>query len=341
MSLLERLWYRTELSPLLWPLLPLSFLYKWLSLIRKTLQQSSTVSYSKPVLVVGNISVGGTGKTPFIQYMVNECQQRGIKVGIVSRGYGGHSNQYPLLLTDQVHVNQSGDEPMLIYQTTGVPVVVDPNRDRAVKSLLDLADLDLVISDDGLQHYRMHRDLELVMVDGQRGFGNQKILPAGPLRESVSRLSQVDWLVEKDTGNELDFVWPRKPDAKLVFSSQLPVKTQQGELVEQVLLQPCSIHVVTGIANPVAFYNQLHRLGFSLETHPYPDHYQYTVSDLQNLNDKPIVMTEKDWIKCRAFDMDNLWVVPLRPTLDADSEKRLFTLIDQKIKHHQDRRGLQ
>jgi tetraacyldisaccharide 4'-kinase len=334
MSLIERLWYRPTVFPALWLLFPLSLLYRALSHYRRVRLTKSSEPYDCPVLVVGNITVGGTGKTPFIQYLVSLCQKQGIRVGVVSRGYGGHSNRYPLRLTDEVHVNQSGDEPMLIYQTTDVPLVVDPDRNRAVKFLLNEEQLDLIISDDGLQHYGMHRDLELVMVDGQRGFGNRQLLPAGPLRESTTRLNSVDWLVEKDTGNSINYNSPRKADAKLLFGSQLPIKTVDGELVANEVLQPCRIHVVTGIANPIAFYNQLHRLGFSLETHPYPDHYQYTVSDLEQLNDKPVVMTEKDWIKCRSFDLDNLWVVPLKAVLEPKCEQQLLTMIKDKINQH-------
>ncbi|MBT5003575.1 MAG: tetraacyldisaccharide 4'-kinase, partial [Porticoccaceae bacterium] len=195
----EKRWLNACYSNSSWLLLlaPLSWLFSLISAVRRLILQRLYQGrpFSVPVAVVGNISVGGSGKTPLIIALVKALNKLGYTAGVISRGYGGAASAYPLRVTTGTPVDQSGDEPLLIAQSCGCPVVVDPDRVRAVEFLLHETSCDIVLSDDGLQHYRLHRDIEIAVVDATRGLGNGRMLPSGALRESPSRLSQVDFVV--------------------------------------------------------------------------------------------------------------------------------------------------
>lgn len=286
-------------------LIPLSWLVGLV--VRRHFRQRHRGNYGVPVLVVGNLTVGGTGKSPAIQALVTHLQNRGLHCGIVSRGYGGRCDHYPLAVTPTVSAAQCGDEPKALAQQLGCPVVVDPDRDRAVRYLVAHHQLDAVISDDGLQHYRMGRDLELVMVDGVRGLGNARLLPAGPLREPISRLKTVQWLVAKGqqpTGLKVDGV--------LKLNPQWPVNAQG-----QLLPAGSEIRACAGIGYPEGFYQQLIELGFQLQSTHSPGDHRPVPQEWLNDPGLPLVLTEKDAIKLPLSWPEHCYVVKLRPELPA------------------------
>jgi len=255
-----------------------------------------------PVVVVGNITVGGTGKTPMILWMIEHCRRRGLRVGVVSRGYGAKPPSLPWRVKAEQNPNEAGDEPLLIVQRSGVALMIDPDRSRAVRALLDAEPLDLILSDDGLQHYRLARDLELVLIDAARGLGNRRCLPAGPLREPVERLSSVDALLYNGSAED------REDGFGFVLTPTTLVNLRSGER------QPLShfpagqaLHAVAGIGNPQRFFNTLEGLHWRPVHHAFPDHAPYSAQLLNFAPALPLIMTEKDAVKCRAFAADDWW----------------------------------
>ncbi len=278
-------------------LAPLSWLFSLISAVRRKILQRlyQGKCFSVPVAVVGNISVGGSGKTPLIIALVNALNKRGYTAGVVSRGYGGAANAYPLLVTSETPVDQSGDEPLLIARLCGCPVVVDPNRVRAVEFLLHETSCDIVLSDDGLQHYRLHRDIEIAVVDAARGLGNGRMLPSGPLRESPSRLSQVDFVVLNgsgaDIGAELDLVGAHHVELQALGLRHIasdvltPVDMWEGGR---------KAHAVCGIGHPDRFAQTLTTLGFEVILSSVNDHQHLSSDDLTFGDDLPVIITSKD-----------------------------------------------
>lgn len=255
-----------------------------------------------PVLVVGNITVGGTGKTPLILFLIEHCRQRGLRVGVVSRGYGATPPQLPWRVRADQPAELAGDEPLLIVQRTGVPLMIDPDRGQAVRALLDAEPLDLILCDDGMQHYRLARDLELVLIDAARGLGNRRCLPAGPLREPVERLSEVDAVLYNGAAGDRDdgFAFTLTPTAL--------VNLRSGERRNLEHFAPGqALHAVAGIGNPQRFFNTLHGLGWQPVPHAFADHAVYSAQALSFTPPLPLVMTEKDAVKCRAFAADDWW----------------------------------
>lgn len=285
------------------------------------------------VIVVGNIVVGGTGKTPFIQWLVQQCQALQLRVGIVSRGYGGQSKVWPLSVNALSDPKQVGDEPLLLALTTGCPVVVSPKRPEAIEQLLAEQALDVIISDDGLQHFAMGRDLEIVLVDAQRQFGNGFCLPAGPLREPKSRLEQVDFVVyngQMESGKwqmhlqPVGFRQVNDPNHFMV----LPEFVKAHSKVE--------FTAMAGIGNPQRFFATLRELGLSLQEKPLNDHHAFTPADFlpeQGLGN-PILMTQKDAVKCRDFAPDSAWYLEVAPQCSAQFaavvQHKIQTLFNQK-----------
>lgn len=299
-------WYVKPLTLVARLLLPLSWLAGLIA--RRRFRQRHKGHYGVPVLVVGNLTVGGTGKSPAIQALVTRLQERGVRCGIVSRGYGGHSHHYPLPVTNDTDARQCGDEPKALAQQLGCPVVVDPDRDRAVRYLVKQYPLDAVISDDGLQHYRMGRELELIMIDGIRGLGNGQMLPAGPLREPADRIPTVQWRVAKGqrpAGIDVDAV--------LTLNPQWPVNAQGYSLAKNTEIRACA-----GIGYPQSFYQQLAEQGFRLQaTHSPGDHRPVPPDWLADAG-LPLVLTEKDAVKLARPWPDHCYVVRLEPELPAD-----------------------
>ncbi|MCQ4299819.1 tetraacyldisaccharide 4'-kinase [Pseudomonas songnenensis] len=294
---LQRAWYQGHSALRL--LAPLELLYRRVveAKRRRFLKgESATYRAPVPVIVVGNITVGGTGKTPLILWLIEHCRSRGLRVGVVSRGYGAVPPSLPWRVRAEDSAQEAGDEPLLIVQRTGVPLVIDPDRSRAVRHLLEVEPLDLILSDDGLQHYRLARDLELVLIDAVRGLGNGRCLPAGPLREPEERLQSVDAVLLN--GAQMDST------AGYGFSLQ-PVALVELISGERWPLDhfPAGqqLHAVAGIGNPQRFFTTLETLHWRPIPHAFADHAAYSSEQLKFSPDLPLVMTEKDAVKCRAF----------------------------------------
>ncbi|ROL66591.1 tetraacyldisaccharide 4'-kinase [Pseudomonas vranovensis] len=296
-------WYAGH--PALALLRPLEALYRRVVLGKRArFLSGESPSYRAPVpvIVVGNITVGGTGKTPMILWLIEHCRQQGLRVGVVSRGYGARPPQLPWRVRAEQSAAEAGDEPLLIVQRSGVPLMIDPDRSRAVQALLASEPLDLILCDDGMQHYRLARDLELVLIDAARGLGNRRCLPAGPLREPVERLQDVDAVLYNGatTDREDGFAFALQPTAL--------VNLRSGERRGLDFFEPGqAVHAVAGIGNPQRFFNTLQGLNWRPVPHPFADHAQYSAQALSFSPALPLVMTEKDAVKCRAFAADDWW----------------------------------
>lgn len=286
-------------------LLPLTGLFCVLAAWRRWQHKRQQVKHSVPVIVVGNISVGGTGKTPLVIWLVEWLRDAGFKPGVVSRGY-------------QHQINDIGDEPTLIKQRTQVPIAIGSDRNQAIATLLQQHTCDIIIADDGLQHYRMGRDVEICVVDGQRRFGNGFCLPAGPLRESISRLTSCDFvIVNGDT---------------MQMRGDTLVNLSTAEAQSLTAWAGKTVHVVTGIGNPQRFIHTLELAGLQVIPHLYPDHHAFTGTELCFDGTHPIIMTEKDAVKCRQFAGQNAWYLPVEAVLDETLAHALFTRL-QGFKH--------
>lgn len=320
MSKIEQSWYQ-GISLLTILLLPLSLLFWLLSTLRRVAYQIGLCkAYTSPVpvIVVGNISVGGNGKTPFVIWLVSYLQQRNLKVGVISRGYGGHSECYPLSVTATTSPASAGDEPVLIQRRLGCPVVVGPNREANIKQLLGEHSLDVIVSDDGMQHYKMARAIECCIVDSQRRFGNGFIMPAGPLRETQARLKSVDLVIEN--GGDNPFNYQLKSAALLTVAN---AATAQAPLLEG--------HAVSAIGNPQRFENSLREQDISLlSCHHYRDHYAYSAADFAQFNDEIVFMTEKDAVKCQPFAKPTWYFLPVDAEPSAAVVTKLNLLLKEK-----------
>ncbi|OOF40041.1 tetraacyldisaccharide 4'-kinase [Rodentibacter mrazii] len=298
-------WYSH--SKLAWFLLPFSFLFWLISQFRRALFSlgvKSSYRAPKPVVIVGNLSVGGNGKTPVVVWLVEEIKKRGLRVGVISRGYGSHAKTYPLLVTANTHSHEGGDEPVLIVQRTGVPVVISPNRRQAIELLLNQGDCDIIISDDGLQHYQLQRDIEIVVMDAERALGNGFVLPAGPLRELPSRLKTVDFVITNGGKNQYS-------DAVMTLVPHYAINLKTNEKRPLSTFQ--SGAAIAGIGHPPRFFTMLEKLGINLvQTQAFQDHQDFDATQLEKFpQNQPLFMTEKDAVKCQTFAKENWWYVPV------------------------------
>ena len=311
---LEHFWYRIRPAHLV--LFPLSLLFGALVLLRHWLYRVGVLRSARmpvPVIVVGNITVGGTGKTPVVLWLVECLQERGYSPGVITRGYGG--SEHLQEVRPDSDPTRAGDEPVLLAKRAGVPVFA--GRDRAQAALALLAahpGRDVLVSDDGLQHYGLARDVEIAVVDGKRRFGNGLLLPAGPLREPVRRLASVDAvLVHGDS--------PLPALRAPQFLINLAGDNFQNLLnpdfrVAAPDLRDKVMHAIAGIGNPQRFFAQLQRLGLTFRAHPFPDHFRFTADDLAFAGDDVVLMTEKDAVKCSAFARENWWYLPVEAEVD-------------------------
>ena len=320
-------WYRGH--PLLWLLWPLSVLYALITGVRRFFYRQGWLAsqrFSVPVIVVGNITVGGTGKTPLILALTGFLREQGYRPGVVSRGYGGHAD-YPYRLHEQTTPAESGDEPLTVFRRTGVPVVVDPVRTRAVSWLLQHTECNVVLCDDGLQHYALARDIEIAVIDGVRGLGNRLHLPAGPLREPVSRLQSVDFVVINGGGDQ----WPGASTMQLQPQAWIPL-LNEGSATPPVF--GARVHAVAGIGNPQRFFAQLQTQGFEVVPHAFADHHAYCADDFVFAEALPVVMTEKDAVKCTGFAAENWWYVPVQAVLPSTFFEGLLQRLRNVEKDH-------
>jgi tetraacyldisaccharide 4'-kinase len=316
---LESAWYGNSRAP--WWAWPLASLYGIVVRLRRGLYGAgwlTSVRLPVPVIVIGNLSVGGTGKTPLTLAVVESLRSRGYRPGVVSRGYGG-SQREPLLLGDTPNPLRVGDEPCLI-RSTGVPVAVGRVRPAAARLLLD-AGCNVLIADDGLQHYALARDVEICVIDGVRRFGNGRLLPAGPLREPLSRLQRVDF---------------RVCNGGLAADGEYPMQLRGGDVValcdgqrqSLVSFKGQQVHAVAAIGNPQRFFESLRVAGIELIEHAFADHYAFAHTDLTFNDDLPVFMTDKDAVKCQHFAQPHWWRVPVRAELPVSFHDAVAARVD-------------
>ncbi|WP_333890370.1 tetraacyldisaccharide 4'-kinase [Atlantibacter subterraneus] len=317
--MIEKIWSGQSRLWLL--LLPLAALY---GLVSTLIRLSYRLGWRKvwrapvPVVVVGNLTAGGNGKTPVVVWLVEQLQQRGIRVGVVSRGYGGNAQRYPLVLDAQTSSELAGDEPVLIYQRTGAAVAVSPVRSEAVQALLEQHQPQIIITDDGLQHYALARDREIVVVDGVRRFGNGWWLPAGPMRERASRLREVDAVITNGGTPKLGEI-----AMQLVPSQAVNLLT--GEKSDAASFR--DVVAMAGIGHPPRFFATLESLGVTpVKTLSLADHQALTHAQVSAFArpDQILLMTEKDAVKCRPFAQANWWYLPVEAQLGSPAAEKLL-----------------
>lgn len=324
--MIERIWSGKSCLYLL--LLPLSFLYGLVTVIRDMVYKIGLKRSWKapiPVVVVGNLTAGGNGKTPVVIWLVESLTKEGYRVGVVSRGYGGKSEKYPLILDETTTTEVAGDEPVLIFHRTKSPVAVAPKRSDAVKALLEKFPLDVIITDDGLQHYGLQRDYEIVVIDGQRRFGNGWWLPAGPMRERAGRLKSVNAVVVN--GGEA-----QENEALMALEGDVACNLVSGE--KRAVTQLPAVIAMAGIGHPPRFFTSLENKGVDvINTYAFADHQSYELKQLSRLvkNEQNLLMTEKDAVKCRAFAQPNWWFLPVQAQLQPTDAEKILSGIKKLI----------
>ena len=319
---LDRSWYdKSALTPIL---LPLSWLFLGLVLLRRFLYRYKLLKSDKltvPVIVVGNLTVGGTGKTPLVIWIANFLKQHGYKPGIISRGYGGRAAKWPQQVRPDADPAVVGDEALVISRQSNCPMSVGPARVDAGKALLKHADIDIIVSDDGLQHYALQRDIEIAVIDGIRRFGNQYCLPAGPLREPVSRLEEIDMQVTNGTNMQSEY--------RMRYHADIAVNLVTSETAPLTSFHEQTIAAIAGIGHPDKFFNSLREHGLRIETRAFPDHHSYQPADLAFKSDTTVLMTEKDAVKCQRFANNNWWYVPLAAELPEEFGIQLLLQLEK------------
>lgn len=344
MRLIEKIWFQGHQAKwIIIPLLiPLTALFWVLSLLRRlfySLGLFKSFAVTKPVIVVGNIGVGGNGKTPLVLFLVEQCRQLGLTPGVISRGYGGKAPNYPYLVNEQSTTKEAGDEPILIYQRCQVAVCLGSDRVASAKILIDQG-CDILITDDGLQHYRLARDIEIIVVDGKRRFGNGLLLPAGPLREGLWRLKQVDFVVlntvKEIVGNSrifFDDEQHKNEQLSMTLFAKVVCNLVSGEQVAlpQFIKANKKVNAIAGIGDPQRFFTTLKNNDFVLEHQVgFVDHHEFERNDFLAFNpDLPLLMTEKDAVKCQSFAENNWWYLPVDAEFSKTETKALTDKINQ------------
>jgi tetraacyldisaccharide 4'-kinase len=321
----NRHWYRSSYTPLTFLLLPASFVFRAIVSVRRAFYRAglkTTEHFPVPVIVVGNITVGGTGKTPFVIWLAQFLRAAGYKPGIVSRGYGGKAQTKPCAVTSDSDPHVVGDEAVLLAKRAACPMVVGVDRAAAVKALLANSDCNVVISDDGLQHYRLGREIEIAIVDGQRRFGNQLMLPAGPLREPISRLEQVDFVIAQQQALPGEY--------KMLLQGQDVVQVTKPDATQPLKsFSQAKIHAVAAIGNPAQFFSALRAAGLTVIEHVFQDHYMYEPRDFDFGDKLPIIMTEKDAVKCVSFADERFWYLPVVAELETAFSNELLKILGE------------
>ncbi len=318
------IWYKDPFIGV-W-LMPLGFLFSDAVKFRKFLYRwglLKTHTLPVPVIVVGNITVGGTGKTPLIIWLAGFLKDSGFKPGIISRGYGGQAESWPQRVMPDSQAKEVGDEALLIAKQTGCPMAVGPLRAEAANLLLRHTDCDVILSDDGLQHYALNRDIEIAVIDGERRFGNGYCLPAGPLREPIERLNSVDFIVVNGDKYE-----DREFAMQLVGEKAINLVTGEQKNLAEFKAGDC--HALAGIGNPERFFKLLASAGLTCTVKSFPDHYLFQRQDITYADDKPVLMTEKDAVKCSAFAGKQHWYLPVKAVPDAVFAEQLLNLLREK-----------
>lgn len=351
MRLIEQVWFKApqvnKLKALFITLLllPLSGLFWFISFLRRNGYQwglFKQIPFNIPVIVVGNISVGGNGKTPVVLWLIEQCLHLGFNVGVISRGYGGKAQHYPLLIEKTTNTAEAGDEPVMIYQRTGVKIAVGSDRIASVKKLIQQG-CNLIISDDGLQHYRLGRTIELAIVDGKRGFGNALLMPAGPLREGLWRLKTVDHIIVNGSiseANNLTVNLNAKLNKKLCAKiNPIQMRLKASHLVNMVSNEQVSLEIflqthrkinaIAGIGAPQRFFDTLTVNQFNIKKQQiFIDHYAYSIQDFVGFTTElPLLMTEKDAVKCQSFAKKHWWYLAVNAEFEHEDIAPLLTQI--------------
>ncbi|URL07423.1 tetraacyldisaccharide 4'-kinase [Avibacterium sp. 21-595] len=333
-------WYQSDLfaKALKWLLSPFALLFLLIIRLRSWLYQRGILSSYKapvPVVIVGNLSVGGNGKTPVVIWLVQQLQQQGIQVGVISRGYGSKAKGYPRLVTSQDDPVETGDEPLLIAKRTNAPVCISPNRQQAIAHLLAHFPCQVIISDDGLQHYKLQRDKEIVVLDAQRQFGNGFVLPAGALREPISRLKNVDWIINNGAPTSFS-----QTVMTLIPHFAIHLQTGEKRPLRDFTEQP--ITAIAGIGNPQRFFTMLQTLSMNVVTsQAFQDHQAYHLALFEKFDqNQPLFMTEKDAVKCQNFAQPNWWYVPVEAEITSPQSKQFISELIQEIKTREKKTAL-
>ena len=325
MKRLDYYWYTR--SPWLLLLTPLSLLFRMLVWLRRFAYRKGLLrSYriSLPVIIVGNITAGGTGKTPLVIWLAEHLRDKGYRPGIISRGYGGQASNWPQQVRADSDPAMVGDEAVLMAGATQCPMAVGPDRVAAARALIEHSDCDVILSDDGLQHYALQRDIEIIVIDGVRRFGTGFLLPAGPLREPVQRLQEADLVVINGLGSSDEHQMRMNPgDAHSLLEASSTRRLSD--------FYAHAVHAVAGIGNPERFFQLLQQQGMQVEKHAFPDHYQYKSADIRFGDNKPVIMTEKDAVKCRYFAAENDWYIPVSVRMPADFCQQLDALLEDRV----------
>lgn len=313
---LEARWYGRAPVPM-W-LAGLERLYARLAAADRRRQMARQVRLPVPVIVVGNIGIGGSGKTPLVMALVGQLRQAGWQPGVVSRGYGRRGGGVHRVGPAD-RVEQAGDEPVLIARSTGAPVMVAADRVAAARALLASGQVDIIVADDGLQHLALARDAEIVVIDGRRQLGNRRLLPAGPLRESVQRLQQVDLVLVNGArpAGQAGFDLVMASAEGLCHGSTRPLADFRSG----------PVHAVAGIGDPARFFSALREAGLEIIEHPFPDHHPFRLADLDFPDHLPVLMTAKDAVKCRAFARPEWFQVPVQAVLDRSAHRQVEHLL--------------
>jgi len=323
-SWFNRIWYGRASPP--WWLLPLSSLYGAAVGSRRYLYSKGlrrSIRVPVPVVVVGNLSVGGTGKTPLVCWLASHLAERGFKPGVVTRGHGGASG-IARIIDASADPDAVGDEPVLLVRRSGAPVAVGRDRPAAAQLLVN-AGCDVVVSDDGLQHYALARDCEIVVIDGERRFGNGSLLPAGPLREPEGRLAEADAVVLNGGRTPLDGTFSMRLDPGSASS------VTGGAVKALAKFAGHTVHAVAGIGNPQRFFDMLRAHGIDVVAHPLPDHARLRAADISFGDQCPVLMTEKDAVKCLGIGGPNHWYVPVTASFAEGESKVLLDIVTRAM----------
>lgn len=305
-------------------LLPLSWLFRVITAGRRFYYRILNSNRKTPktfIIVVGNINVGGTGKTPFVIWLANRCKEQGLRVGIVTRGYKRNNEQQIVEVQPHSTPAQVGDEAVLLALKTACPVIAGADRRKAVDLLISRYKIDVVLSDDGLQHYSLPRNIEIAVVDGERKFGNGRCLPAGPLREPTTRLNTCDLIVTNGRNDSNQHYFEIEYENVVSLDSDTMNKPLEN-------FKDFTVHAVAGVGYPTRFFRMLQQAGMHVIEHSFPDHHVYQEADLEFNSNDPILMTEKDAVKCKKFIGKNIWYVPISLSPNLALEERISTLIE-------------
>ncbi|MCI0400878.1 MAG: tetraacyldisaccharide 4'-kinase [Gammaproteobacteria bacterium] len=318
---LEEIWYGKH--PLGLALAPLAWIYRLGVALRRqayVMGLMTTHPLPVPVVVVGNITVGGTGKTPLVIWIANFLKEHNYKPGIVARGYGGAARHWPQQVRPDSDPAVVGDEALVLARQTRCPVAVGPDRYAAAEALIKYSGSNIIVSDDGLQHLTLGRDIEIAVIDGIRRHGNRRCLPAGPLREPLTRLKSVDLLVTNGLADRGEFA--------MQYVAQ-PFRSIKDDRIERPIdsFRAQSVHAIAAIGHPARFFSMLRSKGLRLIKHVFPDHHVYAKDDICFDDGLPVVMTEKDAVKCKRFAGPEHWYMAIEAKLPDVFGYRLLSLL--------------